>query len=141
MQKPKALLESGYIALISVLIMSALLITITAALSSANYFSRYNILENEFKEHSSYLAEACVNYATGQIAGNTGYTASSVTVPVGQDTCSIASVTTNNPVVGQSTIITQGVYPKVPPSQSYTNLKVVVNTANLKVVSWQESPN
>jgi hypothetical protein len=126
--------QSGYIALISVIIMSALLLTITVALSSANYFSRYNILENEYKQHSSDLAEACVNYAKGQLAGNSGYTVTApAVVAVGTDSCKIISV-------GASTIKTQGTYPNTGPDISYTNLTVVLNS-NLTINSWQETPN
>ena len=57
--------QDGYIALISVIIISLLLITVITALSTINYFSRYNILENEYKERSSGLAEGCVDYALG----------------------------------------------------------------------------
>ena len=125
-------LQSGYIALISVIIMSALLLTITVALSSANYFSRYNILENEYKQRSSDLAEACVNYARGQLAGNVTVAANTV-VPVGTDSCKIVSV--NNDI-----IIVQGAYPHSGPDISYTNLKVTLN-GNLTLNSWQETPN
>jgi hypothetical protein len=130
--------QSGYIALTSVIIMSVLLITITAALSGANYFSRYDILENEFKQRSSDLAEACVNYAEGQVAGNPGYTLTSPgSVVVGKDSCTVVSVT---PAGGKTAVITQGIYPKTGPERSYTNLIVVLNS-NMTVNSWQETAN
>jgi hypothetical protein len=130
--------NQGYIAVTSVLLISLLLITITAALSMTNYFSRYNILENEFKERSSGLAEACVDYAIGQLAVDNSYAGNNPAVPVGvADTCSVGAVTAVGP---QKQIITQGVFPKNVANQSYTNLKILVN-ANLSVASWQETPN
>jgi hypothetical protein len=127
-------LQSGYIALISVIIMSALLLTITVALSSANYFSRYNILENEYKQHSSDLAEACINYVKGQLAGNPGYTVTTITpVMVGSDSCAIISA-------GGLTVKAQGAYPKTGPDISFTNLTVVLNS-NLTVNFWRETAN
>ena len=85
--------SGGYIALVSVIIISFLLITITAALSGANYFSRFNILENEFKNHSENLAEACVSYARAKLmADPANYAGNEFSVFVGGDTCSVISV-------------------------------------------------
>jgi hypothetical protein len=125
----------GFIALTSVLIMSLLLIVITVALSSANYFSRYNILENEFKQHSSDLAEACVNYAEGQIAANSSYPGGQIAV--GSDNCTVVSVLPNE---SGYTIIARGIYPKNQPKESYTNLTVQINSS-FAVTSWTETPN
>lgn len=135
--------QNGYIALTSVIIISLLLITITAVLSSANYFSRSNILESEFKERSSNLAEGCLNYALARIAGNPGYlpTADDHSVLIGYGTCNVVSVLQNLPTNGQTSIISQGIFPKALPQQSRTNLKVVINAANLSIVSWEEIPN
>jgi len=133
--------QDGYIALISVIIISLLLITVITALSTINYFSRYNILENEYKERSSGLAEGCVDYALGELAANPAYaTTSPQSIAIGSDTCNLMSVTP--PQSGQSTttIVTQGFYPATTPLKSYTNLTVVVDS-NLQVTSWQETPN
>lgn len=132
--------SGGYIALTSVIIISLLLITITAALSVANYFSRFNILENEFKIRSDNLAEACVSYARAKlIADPNNYAGNELSVPVGVDTCSIISVT---PTGGSwpKTIKTQGIYPRNQAQASYTNLLVVLN-GGYSINSWQESPN
>jgi hypothetical protein len=123
-----AVSNGGYIALTSVIIISLLLITIITALSSINYFSRYNILENEFKDRSSGLAEACVDYALGKIGSNSAY-AGGECVVIGSDKCKIVSVSGN-------VVVTQGVFQK-----SYTNLSVGYNPTTLAVTSWQELPN
>ena len=114
--------------------MSLLLITITIALSSANYFSRFSILENEFKEHSSNLAEACLDYAYGKIVSNPSYAGNESAVRVGSDNCAIVSVS----ALGADKIIkTQGIYPQNQPKKSYTDLKVEVDN-NFVIQSWQE---
>jgi hypothetical protein len=133
-------LQSGYIALTSVIIISLLLITITAAISSANYFSRTNILENEFKIRSGNLAEACVSYARAKLAaGSANYAGNELSVPVGSSTCSVISVVPTG-AVWPKTIRTQGIYPHNQAEESYTNLVVVVNS-DFSISSWQETPN
>jgi hypothetical protein len=141
-RQPKRICKSsnGYIALMSVIIISLLLITITAALSQANYFSRLNILQDEFKTTSDNLATACVNYARAKLmADPNNYSGNEPSIPVGADTCSVIAVlpTGNN---WPKTIKTQGVYPKNQAEESYTNLTVVLNS-NFSVNSWQETPN
>ena len=133
-------LQSGYIALTSVIIISLLLITITAALSSANYFNRTNILENEFKIGSGNLAEACVSYARAKLAADqVNYAGNELLVPVGTDACSVISVMPTG-AVWPKTIRTQGVYPRNQAEESYTNLTVVLNS-DFSVNSWEETPN
>lgn len=122
--------QSGYIAITSVIIISLLLVTVSVALSSANYFSRFNVLESEFKERSSSLAEACVDQAMFNIASNNLYNGN---VAVGANSCTIVSVTVGNP---DTIVKTQGVF-----QNSYTNLVVEVKNSNLAIVSWQETPN
>jgi len=133
-------LQSGYIALTSVIIISLLLITVTAALSCANYFSRFNILENEFKTDSGNLAEACVNYARAELAADPeNYAGNDLSVPVGSSTCSVISVMPAG-AVWPKTVKTQGVYPHNQAEESYTNLVVVLNS-DFSIISWQETAN
>jgi hypothetical protein len=128
----------GYIALISVIIISLLLITVTAALSCSNYFSRLNILENEFKIKSGNLAVACVNYAKTKLAGDPlNYAGNELSVPVGADICSILSVSPTG-ATWPKTIKTRGIYPGGQTNQSYTNLTVILNS-DFTVNSWQET--
>lgn len=127
----KSYLETGYIALTSVIIISVLLITVTAALSSINYFSRFNVLENEFKQKSANLAEACVDYAFSRLAASPAYDPGALggeCVGVGLDKCKVVSVS-------GSAVQVQGVYQK-----SYTNL-VVNFDSDFNVSSWQEVEN
>ncbi len=126
--------------LTSVIIISLLLLTITAALSAANYISRLNVLENEFKSTSNNLAEACIRYAIAKLAidGN-NYTGNELSVPVGNGTCAVISVVPTGSV-WPKTVKTQGVYPHNQAEQSYTNLTIVLNS-DFSINSWQETPN
>ena len=55
--------ESGYIALMSAIIISAVLTTVVFALNSNSFLTRFSILENEYKKRSFNLAETCANLA------------------------------------------------------------------------------
>ncbi len=53
----------GFIALFTVIIISFVLLMMTLTLNSASLFGRFNILETEFKEQTSKLADACIEVA------------------------------------------------------------------------------
>ena len=132
--------DGGYIALISVIIISLLLITVTAALSCSNYFSRLNILENEFKIRSGNLAAACVNYARARLIQDPlNYAGNELSVPVGADVCSVLAVSPTG-AVWPKTVKTRWIYPGRQGEQSYTNLTVILNSDN-SLNSWQETAN
>ena len=68
--------QAGYIALISAIIISIILVGMTFTVSRAGYFSRFGSLDAENKRISKGLAESCVNEALLRIAQNAGYTVS-----------------------------------------------------------------
>ena len=117
--------------------------TVALALNSSGYFTRSTILDAEYKERSSALAEACVDTALLRLASDSGYPGLE-TITVGSDTCRIGPITS---VGGQLTIPTCATFPlqpNCPPStanqSALTNLQVVVNDSDLTVVSWKECP-
>ena len=120
--------SEGYIALTSVIIISLLLITVSAALSSANYFSRFNILENEYKSNSFSLAESCVDFAVSRVIANSGYAGGNEQINVGSDNCTVVSVSAGYP----KNIVTQAVYQK-----SYTNICAQINSSKT-IIGWKE---
>lgn len=128
--------QSGFIALISVIIISALLLTIVVALNLTGFLGRYNILDSEFKQRSVSLAEACVDTELLNLAYGTTIILPS-TVPIASpnpDSCVILSVVGSGP----TTIITQASFPSAAP-HTITNIKAVVD-ANGSITSWQECP-
>lgn len=126
--------QQGFVALVSAIVISGLLIIIGATLGYAGFFARINILDGEFKETSVGLAEACAEIARVEIANNANFT-----VPAGGRTytigstgdCKILSVT------GSYTVQAQAVYQK-----SYTTIETVFarTSTDVSVSSWKEIP-
>ncbi len=118
--------QRGFIALISAIIISVILLLVITNLSLTSFYDRFNVLDTELKTRSSDLAEACADTALLNVAKNITYTGS---VSVGADTCTIQSVTGSS----QKTILIQANY-----KNYYTNLQIVANASDASVVSWQE---
>ena len=132
--------QSGYMALISAIIISVLLITISIVLSTSSFFSRFNVADGEYKKRSSNLAEACVDSALGKLAQNSLYAPApgGDIVSVGSDACTIFSVTTAG---GQTTIKTKAAFPASLPQSAVTNLQIIVDSDSFSLISWQELPS
>jgi hypothetical protein len=123
--------QSGYIALVSSIIISILLLMVTFAISSSNLSGRFNVLNAEFKERSLALAEACVDTALLKLAQNQSYSGNE-NIFVGNDQCSILAVET---LSGQKIIKTKAIF-----QNSVTNLKITAQASDLSVISWEEMP-
>lgn len=128
-KKRKIKNNSGFIALMSAIIISVILLLVATNLSLNGFYSRSDILDSELKNRSSALAEACADTAILKLTNNSSYNPVNEVVTVGTDSCVIQSVTGMNP----KTILTQAIF-----HNSYTNLKIVVNTTNMSVTSWEE---
>lgn len=129
--------DQGFIALISTIVISILLLTITLNLGLTGFFSRFNILDSESKERSNALAEACIDSAILDIINGSYPTNKTVDVgPTSNDNCTIISTEIDNPFPGQIKIKTQSFINK-----SYTNLGVVIDNNTYNIVSWNECPN
>lgn len=127
--------QGGYVALISAIVISILLVGITVTLSFTGFYSRFNVLDGEYKKVSGGLAEACVNVARLKIANDPAYTnstAEEITLETGK-ACTIVSVAGTNP----KTIRAQAIYQK-----AYTNIEAEVNPAgnDVEITSWKECP-
>ena len=62
--------SSGFIALMSVLIISITLLGISFTRSNNGFFSRFGVLDSEYKKIGLGLAESCTNVALLKIAQN-----------------------------------------------------------------------
>lgn len=127
--------ESGYIALITGILISVSLLILVSVVSFQGFFSRFTVFESEQKEVSDYLAEACVQTAILEIAQDLSYTGNQ-TVPVVDDhTCQIISVSPGTfPSLRRIRVQSQV-------GDAYTNLEVEINTASLPTIdieSWKE---
>jgi hypothetical protein len=134
--------NGGYIALMSAIIISILLMTLSVTLSMTGFFARFDVLNSEYKERSIALAEGCVDMAMIKIAGDSNYSpiVGGEVVSIGTDTCRIVSVTKDSPSAGHTTIKTQGIFPTTGGERSYTNIETIINSTELTLVSWQEKP-
>ena len=50
----------GYAALVSVLLISFILLGLTASVSATTFYARFNVLDEENKRLSQFLAESCI---------------------------------------------------------------------------------
>lgn len=124
--------NNGFIALTSAIIIALLLMTVTFAISSTGFFGRSNVLDAELKERSLALAEACADTALLKLTQNINYSGNE-NITIGNDICSIMPIETAG---GQKTIKAKAIF-----QNAATNLKVVAQSSNLVVVSWEEVPN
>ncbi len=129
--------QEGYIALISALLISVSLLTLVIAVSSEGFYSRFNVLESEQKEISTYLAEACVQTAILEIAQDSNYNDDPEIIPVGESSenleCEIVSVDTGT-FPSTRLIRTQGIN-----GDAYTNLEVEIGASPThEIISWIE---
>ena len=127
--------NKGFIALISAVLISVILLLIATNLSLTSFYGRSNILDSELKERSSALAEACADTALLKLANNRNYVlvAADHNIVVGTGRCDIFSLSPNPPRTGNITIITKANYNNT----YYTTLQIVINSTNT-VVSWEE---
>ncbi len=86
--------QKGFIALISAIIISTILLALATTLGATTFFSRFDVLNSEYKRISLGLAEACVNQTLAKIGNDYDY-AGNETVSLGTAygaplTCTIA---------------------------------------------------
>ncbi len=79
----------GFIALVSVLIISAAALAVLAALGLTRAYERFNALDDEYKEESIAAAESCANALILAAMSPGGYQGDPLTL--GDITCEISS--------------------------------------------------
>ena len=132
--------QCGYIALLSIVIVSAVLLIMTISVSATSVLGRVNILDYQYKQVSTALAEGCINTAILKSIHNPGYNPINELVSIGLDYCAIVSITT---LGSEKVIHAQGVYPSSGNNRSYTNLeaRIIINQNSLAINSWSELAN
>jgi hypothetical protein len=124
--------KTGFIALMSAIIISVVLLVLATTLSVAGFFSRFNVLDAQYKQQSSGLARGCIDAALLQLAQDPN----NITigdVSVGSAGCSIIAIQKDTPAAGEVTIKTKAVV-----NQAATNFQTVVNGNNLALISIGE---
>jgi len=128
--------EGGYIALISVIIITFILFIAVFSLAQFGITSRFSLLDLENKSESEQLAAGCVQVAIIAIVNDPAYEAALVPVTVDDGECTIESVEVDTPSSGLSTIKTSAVV-----TGATTNLEVVWEQSGEDITSWEEVPN
>lgn len=126
--------QRGFIALVSAVIISAVLLMAAITGSLGGFYTRFTVLNAEFKEQSSALADACTSVLLFTLGEDAGYAGPSLNYPVGSDACTIFAA--SKPGASPRIFTVQGVY-----QHAYTNLRVVVDVDTLMVISRQETAN
>ena len=132
-QRGPAPQQGGFIALMSVIILSMVLLLVVVGASLTSFNSRFNALDAELKSRSEAAADACANQVLLQLANDISYTGNEVLTLNTIDSCRIGAVS----AVGgsQKTFEVQATS-----STAVTNLSIVVLSSDLSTVSWQEVP-
>ena len=123
--------ENGFIALISILILSAVLLVTTLSLAQFGIANRFFILDLEQKAASENIAEACIHIARIKAYNDPTYTITTpVSINIAGGSCAIFSVSVSGVNTTIKTRATSG--------NSTTNLLVVVNNTDGSFVSWEQ---
>lgn len=118
--------SGGYIALMTTIIISLVILVMIVEEGSTGWYARFNILSTEAKEQANSLAEGCAEQAIAKLLTDPNFTGGATTTKeVG--TCHIFPIQTNYPVVGSTTILVQAVV-----RNSFTNLNIIIDTNNLR---------
>ncbi len=124
---------NGFIALISILIVSSVLLVTTLSLAERGIAHRFFLLKHEQKSMSEQLAEACIHIARIKAYNDPEYTIStSESFPIGEETCSIHRVTHTGSEITVETTAQIG--------HAITHLRVVLNPLDGSFISWEEVP-
>ena len=131
----------GFVALMSVILISAILLVLVFVLETWSFFQRIDALDSENKRISLELAESCIDAAILKAAQNPSYGGGECISLGGvcggtdpQRVCRICSVSYS---YGSATASTRAVF-----GQAFTNLTATFNTAGRFAISnWRETPS
>lgn len=122
----------GFIALMSVIVMSAVLLMVALSTGLVSFYSRFNMLDSELKERSVSAADACADVALVQLAQNNDPSGMTLSLSL-IDQCRIGTVSGTT----QKTFRVQA----TSSAMAVTNLQVVADGNDFSIISWQEIPN
>ncbi len=118
--------NQGFIALITAVIVSAILLLLATNLSLTGFYNRSNILDFELKEVSFNLAEACIDTAILNMINDSSYNPVNEIFGINGHDCIVESVNGN-------IIKTKADY------RNYiTHLEVEVDPSDMNVASFKE---
>jgi hypothetical protein len=129
----KIFVPRGFVALMSVVIISAVLLVVVVTGSLTGFTTRFNILDAELKERSAALVDSCVEMALLRVGVDSSYVGPE-TVAVSGQSCTIVGV------------VDASAEPRVFKisasfNNAYTFALVGVDTGALSISSWEEVAN
>lgn len=120
----------GFIALMSAIVISAVLLIIAVTGSFTGFFGRGNILDAELKSRSAAVADACAEQAFLLIANDSAYAGLSIITFNSLDSCRVE-------VSGASL---KNIRIQATSSRAVTNLDIDYDPDTLTIDSWEEVP-
>lgn len=129
----------GFVALITVLILSSVMLVSVVSLAQYGMTTRFALLDLENKTKSESLANACVAVTRIAVVNDSSYVVSiEKSVAVGSDVCKIESIAKDTPSSGTSRI---KVSATIPSNGATTNYQFDVNTTTGAITRFVELPN
>ncbi len=126
--------KKGFIALMSVIIITFVLLLLGISLGFTGFFGRLNIFDSELKVRSNALAEACIEVAILKIAEDPAYSQGSISViPVDAESCYIFSVDNSG---GKAEVFTGGVAGIG--GKAYSCYRSVVDVSIFEIIEFEE---
>ncbi len=123
----------GFIALMSAVIISAIIMGILFTVNRTSFYARFDALDGEHKYRANSLAESCASRALLRLAEDYSYDPSDEVIATDEGSCSIASVLPHSPRTGSSsnlTINTEGSY-----KNTFSNFQAKVTVLNPAITS------
>lgn len=124
--------KNGFIALTSVIIITAILILVATTISFSGFFARFNILDSELKTQSGNLAGACISEGLLVAAHNLSHIATT-TIIVGKNylgQCDLGPIpTSGNP---------RFFFTQASSSEHFTTLKTTYDPTTFSIISEEE---
>jgi len=117
--------------LISAVIVSAVLLVVIIGANLTGFYTRYALLDAEFKSRSVAAANACAGEALLRLAQDAGYSGGLVLSLNSFDSCRVGTISGST----QKTFRVQATS-----SRAVTNLSVTVNSDTLSLLSYSEVP-
>lgn len=125
--------NSGYIALMTSIFISIILLSVSIKQNSLGWDTAFNIINYESKQQSETLAESCVGVAVASFLNNT-HKENITLYPNGR--CIYFPIVDNSPSNGLVSIKVSAIV-----KNSYTNIEAVADkNLKMKIISYKELP-
>lgn len=126
--------KKGSVALISVLIISAILLILVLGISETQISTSYQYVNSSSGKYSYYMAEACLEEAMIKLESNLGYSGEDLTLDSGNATCEID--VSGSPTLTITITTTSGNYTQSFQAQASITTNGQAN--NIRLLNWSE---